>query len=81
MKYLKSMAAPYTHLGIKYFPLGGIDMISASSYLESDLVLCIGGSWIAKRKIILDRDWEHIEKQAGEVRDLLDKLERDSYEK
>jgi 2-keto-3-deoxy-6-phosphogluconate aldolase len=56
-------------------------MISASSYLESDLVLCIGGSWIAKRKIILDRDWEHIEKQAGEVRDLLDKLERDSYEK
>ena len=81
MKYLKSMAAPYTHLGIKYVPLGGIDMISASSYLESDLVLCIGGSWIAKRKIILDRDWKHIEKQAGGVRDLLDKLERDSYEK
>ncbi len=60
--YLKCMAAPYIHMGVRFIPLGGIDESNFLCYLKEDLVTAVGGSWIAPRAKIADRDWGGITK-------------------
>ncbi len=67
LPYLESIAAPYNHLGIRYMPLGGIHLNNMSDYLASSVVAAIGGSWIAKREVIRDRDWQTITANAREA--------------
>lgn len=46
---LKSLAAPYAHLGVKFIPTGGISMQNLKQYLEIPQVLAAGGTWIVKK--------------------------------
>ncbi len=69
VRYLRSLAAPYAHLGIRYVPLGGVTRENMKGYLESGLVLAVGGSWIAPRQKILDHDWAAITRAAGDARE------------
>lgn len=71
MNYLKNMAGPYQYLGLKFIPLGGLNIRNAVDYLESDLVTAIGGSWIAKRQLIQEENWGAIESNAKAIRDLI----------
>lgn len=45
---LKSLIAPYKHLGIKFMPTGGISVEKAKEYLAIPEVKCVGGSWLTK---------------------------------
>jgi 2-dehydro-3-deoxyphosphogluconate aldolase/(4S)-4-hydroxy-2-oxoglutarate aldolase len=74
LSYLKSMAGPYNHLGLQYIPLGGLNLQNAQSYLESPLILAIGGSWIAKRDIIDKKEWKVITRNARSAMDLVEKI-------
>jgi len=74
MNHLINMGAPYQYLGLKYIPLGGVNMSNAKSYLESDLISAIGGSWIAKKDLILAENWEQITKNAKEITDLVKQI-------
>jgi len=74
INHLSNMAAPYQHLGLKFIPLGGLDMNTAGAYLQSSLITAIGGSWIAKRPLIQTEDWDTITKNAKEIRALIDKI-------
>jgi 2-dehydro-3-deoxyphosphogluconate aldolase/(4S)-4-hydroxy-2-oxoglutarate aldolase len=47
--YLKSIYAPYKHLGISFFPLGGIHQDNLKSYLDEESVTACGGSWLVKK--------------------------------
>ncbi|WP_417730410.1 bifunctional 4-hydroxy-2-oxoglutarate aldolase/2-dehydro-3-deoxy-phosphogluconate aldolase [Rosistilla oblonga] len=67
MSYLKSVAAPYAHLGLQFIPLGGLDAGNMASYLGSPLVPAIGGSWIAPRKLIQQQAWAEITQNATEA--------------
>lgn len=67
MDYLKSIAAPYKHLGLQFIPLGGLHSRNMGSYLRSDLVMAIGGSWIASRQTISKQDWPEITRSAAEA--------------
>lgn len=67
LAYLKSIAAPYQHLGIRYSPLGGVSTRNVRDYLSEPIVLCCGGSWIAKRDRIAAQDWAHITAIAREA--------------
>jgi len=64
LKYLKSMAGPYNHLGLKYFPLGGVKQSSLAEYAKCDLIFAIGGSWIAKTADMDAHDYEGIKERA-----------------
>jgi 2-dehydro-3-deoxyphosphogluconate aldolase/(4S)-4-hydroxy-2-oxoglutarate aldolase len=70
LDYLKSMAAPYAHLGVQFIPLGGINPSNLSKYLGSPLVAAIGGSWIASRDLINAQDWTSITNNAREAREI-----------
>ena len=60
LKHLQSMAAPYNHLGLEYIPLGGINLGNMTDYLSTPLVPAVGGSWIAPRDLIHNKDWDGI---------------------
>jgi 2-dehydro-3-deoxyphosphogluconate aldolase/(4S)-4-hydroxy-2-oxoglutarate aldolase len=77
MDHLKSMAGPYQYLGLKFIPLGGLNIKNARSYLESDLITAIGGSWLAKRPLIQAEDWDVITRNAKEIRDLITEIRSD----
>lgn len=65
--YLRSMSAPYQHLGIRYFPLGGLNADNMNDYLVQPNVVAIGGSWIVKKGLVDAADWDGIMLRAKEV--------------
>ena len=65
--YLKTLAAPYAHLGLRFIPLGGLSAENAASYLAEPTVLALGGSWIAPADAIRDGDWSGITRRAREA--------------
>ncbi|MEX1044897.1 MAG: bifunctional 4-hydroxy-2-oxoglutarate aldolase/2-dehydro-3-deoxy-phosphogluconate aldolase [Chthoniobacterales bacterium] len=64
LPYLRAMAAPYAHLGLRYIPLGGITAENAGAYGQDPLIAAVGGSWIAPREVIKANDWTTIEANA-----------------
>lgn len=67
LPYLKSIAAPYEHLNLRYIPLGGINVSNMQFYLENSMVLAVGGSWMAPRYLIKNHDWQAITVNAVEA--------------
>lgn len=63
--YLKSISAPFVQNDLKFIPLGGISNDSAEKYLNSDLVMAVGGSWIANNYLIENCDWKEIKNRAN----------------
>jgi 2-dehydro-3-deoxyphosphogluconate aldolase / (4S)-4-hydroxy-2-oxoglutarate aldolase len=74
MAYLKSMAAPYQYLGLKFIPLGGLSVNNAAKYLQSELITAIGGSWIAKQSLIQSENWQQITANSIEIRSLINQI-------
>ena len=67
LAHLNNIATPFAHLGLRYFPLGGINAGNLAMYLQSPLVACVGGSWLAKPDVIQKHDWETIRRNAAEA--------------
>ncbi|HRQ89475.1 MAG TPA: bifunctional 4-hydroxy-2-oxoglutarate aldolase/2-dehydro-3-deoxy-phosphogluconate aldolase [Bacteroidia bacterium] len=67
LAHLQNIAAPFAHLGPKFVPLGGINLGNLKTWLDSDLVAAVGGSWIAPREAIRAKDWGRIEENAREA--------------
>jgi len=69
--YLRSLSAPYKHLGIQYFPLGGLNAGNMLDYLKEPNVPTIGGSWIVKPDLVAKADWAGITASAAAVVQIL----------
>jgi 2-dehydro-3-deoxyphosphogluconate aldolase/(4S)-4-hydroxy-2-oxoglutarate aldolase len=76
IKHLASIAGPYSYLGIKYIPLGGLNINNAAPYLESPLVCALGGSWLAKRNLIKEEQWDRITNNAREISGLINEIRK-----
>ena len=66
--FLKSMSAPYSHLGIRYIPTGGINAGNLQSYLDLPQVLACGGSWMAAKDDIKAGNWDQIRSRCQNIR-------------
>ncbi len=55
---LKSLAAPFS--GVKFCPTGGINLDNMQNYLNLNNVLCVGGSWLSPKELILEKQWSKI---------------------
>jgi 2-dehydro-3-deoxyphosphogluconate aldolase/(4S)-4-hydroxy-2-oxoglutarate aldolase len=62
--FLKSMAAPYAHLGLAFVPLGGLTEENFTRYLALPQVPAVGGSWLAPPELMQSRDWNAIRENA-----------------
>ncbi len=69
---LTSMVGPYQHLGLRFIPLGGVNEQNYAAYLANPLIWAVGGSWLAPRKLIQQRDWAEITRRAGEAMQMAD---------
>ncbi len=59
---VKAMSAVYPEL--IFCPTGGITQDTAPDWLALDAVRCVGGSWVAPRKLIAAKDFDAIERRA-----------------
>jgi 2-dehydro-3-deoxyphosphogluconate aldolase/(4S)-4-hydroxy-2-oxoglutarate aldolase len=60
VKALKALAGPFGHTGVKFIPTGGITATTLPDYLAVPQVAAIGGSWMAERKLIAEKQWDRI---------------------
>ncbi|MFC1481817.1 bifunctional 4-hydroxy-2-oxoglutarate aldolase/2-dehydro-3-deoxy-phosphogluconate aldolase [Candidatus Neomarinimicrobiota bacterium] len=67
IKLLKSISAPYAHLGLKFIPTGGITPTNMNDYLGSSTVAAIGGTWLAKQAMIAQGEWDEITRNCQEA--------------
>ena len=67
LAHLNNLATPFAYLGLRYIPLGGINAGNLATYLQSPLVACVGGSWLAKPDAIQKHDWDTICRNAAEA--------------
>jgi 2-dehydro-3-deoxyphosphogluconate aldolase / (4S)-4-hydroxy-2-oxoglutarate aldolase len=66
--YLSSLAQPLPQ--ILFCPTGGITAESAPRYLKLSNVITLGGSWMAPKKLVAEKDWAGIEKLARDAASL-----------
>ncbi len=57
---LKSIAAPFAHLGLKFIPTGGVTPANMQDWLRVPGVAAVGGTWIAKTEDIRAEAWDKI---------------------
>lgn len=60
IKVLKALAGPFSHTGVKFIPTGGINAASLADYLAVPQVAAIGGSWMAERKLVAEKQWAKV---------------------
>jgi 2-dehydro-3-deoxyphosphogluconate aldolase/(4S)-4-hydroxy-2-oxoglutarate aldolase len=77
LQYLRSIAAPFAHLGLQFIPLGGVSAANAEAYLREPLVMALGGSWLAPRELIQRRDWSAVTNNARELSDIVNRVRGD----
>ena len=59
---LKSLIAPYKHLGVRFMPTGGVSTSNVENYLSIKEVVAVGGTWLGKADAIAAGDWDGIRK-------------------
>jgi 2-dehydro-3-deoxyphosphogluconate aldolase/(4S)-4-hydroxy-2-oxoglutarate aldolase len=60
---LKNLGAPYASLGVRFCPTGGLSLDNMNDYLSLPIVSAIGGSWLATKQQIADKQWAIITEQ------------------
>jgi len=68
VKVLKALTGPYKHTGVRFIPTGGINTRNFVEYLALDVVLAVGGSWLAPRGDVAAGNWDRIKANCQEVR-------------
>ena len=64
---LKSIIAPYKHLGIKFMPTGGVSEANANDYLAIPEVAAVGGTWLGKPSDIVAEKWDTIREKVRQA--------------
>ena len=60
---LKNLGGPYASQGVQFCPTGGVNLDNMNDYLALPVVSCIGGSWLATKQQIADKQWSAITAQ------------------
>ncbi|MGQ9590376.1 MAG: bifunctional 4-hydroxy-2-oxoglutarate aldolase/2-dehydro-3-deoxy-phosphogluconate aldolase [Planctomycetota bacterium] len=68
VRLIQALAGPYRHTGVRFVPTGGITTANLESYLKEDIVLAVGGTWIAKKDDIAEERWAEVTRRCEETR-------------
>ena len=60
VNFLKSLIAPYKHLGVRFMPTGGVSTANVAEYLAIKEVVAVGGTWLGKNSDIESGNWDAI---------------------
>lgn len=62
---LGALASPLPR--VTFCPTGGVSLANARRYLDLPNTVCVGGSWVAPKDLVAQRDWAGIEALAAEA--------------
>ncbi|MGL5721353.1 MAG: bifunctional 4-hydroxy-2-oxoglutarate aldolase/2-dehydro-3-deoxy-phosphogluconate aldolase [Brevinema sp.] len=65
--WLKAMLPVYSHTGVKFMPLGGVNMENATEYLRQPNVFACGGTWLCAKNLLEAKDWQGLRKRFQEA--------------
>ena len=68
---LKALIGPFGHTGVKFIPTGGITAATLPNYLAIPQVAAVGGSWMAEKKLIAEKNWQQITALTAEAMKLI----------
>jgi len=71
---LTALAAPFAFAGVRFLPTGGVKLESLKTWLASEAVLAVGGTWIATREAIRAGDFAAVRKNASQAREAVGRL-------
>ncbi len=71
---LRSLAAPYSHLGVRFIPTGGVSLDNLADYLGESSVMAAGGTWLARKEAISAGNWDEIAANCRQVCELVKSL-------
>jgi 2-dehydro-3-deoxyphosphogluconate aldolase/(4S)-4-hydroxy-2-oxoglutarate aldolase len=60
---VKAFAGPFAH--VRFCPTGGITPDNAHDYLSLKNVACVGGTWLAPKQLVDNKDWAAITELAS----------------
>ena len=60
INFLKSLIAPYKHLGVRFMPTGGVSTANVADYLAVKEIVAVGGTWLGKSSDIESGNWDGI---------------------
>ncbi len=71
VKMLQALSGPYAGQGLQFCPTGGISLDNMNDYLALPMVSNVGGSWLATKQQIAEKQWSVI---TGQVKDALARI-------
>ncbi|MEH6633196.1 MAG: bifunctional 4-hydroxy-2-oxoglutarate aldolase/2-dehydro-3-deoxy-phosphogluconate aldolase [Halopseudomonas aestusnigri] len=60
IEMLKSLASPIAD--VRFCPTGGVSTTNVNDYLKQPNVICVGGSWLAPKNLVAEKNWPAIRK-------------------
>lgn len=58
--FLKAMLGPYEQLNVQFIPMGGVNQKNMHDYLNLKNVIALGGSWLATKELISNKNFNAI---------------------
>ena len=74
LKAIKAMSDPFPQL--RFIPTGGVNPENLPQYLRNEKILAVGGSWMAKRQIIAEGQFDFIKRMAKEASSVVRQVRR-----
>jgi len=74
LKAIKAISDPFPQL--RFIPTGGIRLNTLIEYLQMEKIHAVGGSWMAKRQMIADGQFDEITRMTKEASDLVKQVRR-----
>ncbi|WP_417432787.1 bifunctional 4-hydroxy-2-oxoglutarate aldolase/2-dehydro-3-deoxy-phosphogluconate aldolase [Kiloniella sp.] len=58
IEMLKSLSSPIAD--VRFCPTGGVSTANVQDYLQQPNVICVGGSWLAPKDLVAEKNWSAI---------------------
>ena len=73
-KAIKALSDPFPQL--RFIPTGGVKLENLAEYLQMEKIHAVGGSWMAKRQMIAEGNFDEIARISKEASDLVKQIRK-----
>ena len=74
LKAIKALSDPFPQL--RFIPTGGMKLENLAEYLQMEKIHAVGGSWMAKRRMITEGEFDEITRMASEASEIVKQIRK-----
>jgi 2-dehydro-3-deoxyphosphogluconate aldolase / (4S)-4-hydroxy-2-oxoglutarate aldolase len=75
LKAIHAISDPFPRL--RFIPTGGVKQENLAEYLRMEKIHAVGGSWMARRQMIVERQFEEITRMARKASEIVKQVRRE----